>query len=85
MTRQRCVLSAALSIEISRITPANAGQADPWNRLHLLAFLDLPYYVLTTPIRLDKAEVAGSSPASSTSVVAGIRLLPVVANFRCAS
>ncbi len=52
---------------------AIAGQADPWNPLHLCALLDLPCHVLTTRFRLDKAEVTGSSPVSPTrSAVQGV-------------
>ena len=48
-----------------------SGQVGRWNRLHLWAFLDLSCHVLTTPFRLDKAEVTGSSPVSPTLSFAG--------------
>jgi hypothetical protein len=50
---------------------AFAGQAEARNLLHISAFRDLSCHALTVPFRLDKAEVAGSSPASSTPVATG--------------
>jgi len=50
---------------------ATAGQRRASNSLHIRAFTDPPCQGLTTPFRLDKAEVTGSSPVLSTPAGAG--------------
>jgi hypothetical protein len=47
---------------------ARAGQRAPRNPLQIGALCGLTCQPVTAPFRLDKAEVAGSSPASSTRV-----------------
>jgi hypothetical protein len=74
MTGHGCVFSPSLPIEISRIAPRSQVSSEPRNHLHLQTFRDLACHALTTRFRLDKAEVAGSSPASSIAAVRGRRL-----------